>query len=72
MGNALTKITEKVGTAVGTFVSSTVTGSVTGFFTSLNFFGWVAVAGIGIATYYGFKTGTIQKAFKTGAKAAIV
>lgn len=72
MGNALTAVGQKVGSVIGTVVSSSTTGLVSGFFTSLNFFGWVVVAGTGVAIYYGFKTGTIQKAFKTGAKAAIL
>jgi hypothetical protein len=67
LGTALTAVTKAAGNLVGTAISSTSTGLVSGFVGSLNFFGWAAVIGIGVATYYGFKKGYIQKAFKVAA-----
>jgi hypothetical protein len=72
MGDALTFVAQKAGAVVGTAISSTTGGIFGGFFGSLTIVGWLAVIGIGAATYYGFKTGLIQRALKTGIKSAVI
>jgi len=72
MGSALETVASKATGLAGTLLSSTTGGLFKGFFGSLNLWGWLAVAAIGAGVYYGFKTGAIQRAFKTGAKVAVL
>ena len=61
-----------VGSAVGSAISGATKGITTGFFSSLNIYGYIAIAGLGVAVYYGWKHGLIQRAFKTTAKATVI
>ncbi len=61
MGTALTAVASAVGAAAGTVVSSTSSGLISGFFGSLNWGGWLVVAGLGAVVYIGFKKGYVQK-----------
>jgi hypothetical protein len=63
MGDALHGIASAAGSIVGTAISSTTSGLAGGFFGSLNLAGWLVVGGLGVAVYFGWKKGLIQKAF---------
>ena len=76
LGDAIKTVTQDVGSAIGTAAGSAASGIsgglIKGFFGSLNGFGWLALGVVGIGVYYGFKKGIIQKAFKVGAKGALL
>lgn len=73
IGESVQSVQSYVGNVIGQAAAGATQGMVTGltqgFFGSLNVVGWLTLAGAGIAIYYGFKSGLIQKAFNITTKA---
>ena len=73
IGQAAQAGEQAIGTAIGTATAGAAQGAATGFaqgfFGSLNIVGWLALLGCGVAIFYGFKSGLIQRATKDALKA---
>jgi hypothetical protein len=63
MGSALRGVAAAAGSIVGTAISSTAGGLASGFFGSLTPAGWLVIGGTGVAIYFAWKKGLIQRAF---------
>ena len=72
VGEDVASLTKYMGKAIGTVAASVISGTTeglaTGFFGGLNIYGYLAIAGLGVAAWYGWKKGLIQKAFKVAVK----
>lgn len=68
VGETIESLTQYMGSALGKTLGSAVSGITSGvtqgFFGSLNIYGWLAIAGVSVALYWGIKKGYVQKALK--------